>query len=151
MVQVIQSLRLAQRVKGFFAQLLYMEKGLAAPSCVLKPARPLLEASNAHVSRAPAGGGNARERSVGQIQDAATVMRTVVCDLDHDTAAIALVGHPHASAKWKGAMGSGEAVSIEALTTGSTLSVKAISHAIPTAGATSRIGFGLLVGEGNKQ
>ena len=142
---------LSPKSKEFFPQLLYMEKGLAAPSCVLKPARPLLEASNAHVSRAPAGGSNARERSVGQIQDATTVVRTVVCDAYHDAAAIALVGHPHASAEGKGAMGSSEAVSIEALTTGSTLSVKAITHSIPTAGSTSRIGFGLLVGEGNEQ
>ena len=127
------------------------EKGPFGPIARLKPAGSRSKASNANVSRAPAGGGNARKGAVGQIQDAATVMRTVVCDLDNDAAAIALVGHPHASAEGKGAMGSSEAVSIEALTTGSTLSVKAITHSIPTAGATSRIGFGLLVGEGNEQ
>ena len=128
-----------------------MEKGLAAPSCVLKPARPLLEASNAHVSRAPACGGNAREGAVGQIKDATTVVWSVVCDAYHDAAAIALVGHPHASAEGKGTMGSSEAVSIEALTTGRTLSVKAIPHPIPGGIAALNRSFGLLVGEGDKQ
>lgn len=123
----------------------YTKKGPFGPVFIFRNKASLAsEASNAHVSRAPAGSSNAREGSVGQIKDATTVVRAVVCDFDHDTAAIALVGHSHLRAEWQASMGGSEAVSIEAFTTGRTLSVKAISHAVPTAGAAGRIGFGLL-------
>ena len=128
-----------------------IEKGLTAPSCVLKPARPSLEPSNAHVSRAPAGSSNARESAVGQIKDATTVVRAVVCDADHHAFPIVLIGHPHASAKGKVTMGGSEAVGIEALATGRALAVKAISHPIPRGGSALNRSLSFLGAEGNKQ
>ena len=128
-----------------------MEKGLAAPSCVLKPARPLLEASNAHVSRAPASGSNAREGAVGQIKDATTVVRAVVCDADHHAFPIVLIGHSHLGAKGKIAMGSSEAVSIETLATGRTPSIEAVANSIPRGSSALNRSLGFLRAEGNEQ
>jgi len=127
------------------------KKGLAAPACVLKPARPLSEASNAHVSRAPASGSNAREGAVGQVKNATTVVRAVVCDFDHHAFPIVLIGHPHASAKGKGAMGGSKAIGIKACATGRALAVKAISHPVPRGSSALNRSLSFLGAEGDKQ
>ena len=128
-----------------------MKRGFSAPSCVLKPARPSLEPSNAHVSRAPAGSSNAREGAVGQVKDATTVVRAVVCDLDHHAFPIVLIGHAHLGAKGKGAMGGSEAVGIKACATGRTLAVKAITNAIPRGSSALNRSLGFLGAERNEQ
>ncbi len=129
-----------------------MEKGPLGPAVIfLYKASLASEASNANVSRAPAGSSNAREGAVGQIKDATTVVRAVVCDADHHAFPIVLIGHSHLGAKGKVTMGGSEAVGIEALATGRTLAVKAISHLIPLGSSALNRSLSFLGAEGDKQ
>ena len=129
-----------------------MRKGPCGPSFTFRnKASFASEPGNANVSRAPASGGNAREGAVGQIKDAATVVRAVVRNFDHHAFPIVLIGHSHPSAEGKIAMGSSEAVSIEALATGRTPSIEAVANSIPRGSSALNRSLGFLRAEGNEQ
>lgn len=88
-------------------------------------------ASNAHLCGATAHTGYFCKGSVGQIEDAAAIVRAPVVDSYSHSPAVSWIDHSNFGTEGEIAMGSSEAISIETLSIGGALSIEAISMAIP--------------------
>ena len=91
------------------------------------------------------GASNARKAAVGQIEDAPASIRASVVNRHDNSLAIVTILHLHFGAHGKRGVGSREAISIEASTTGGGLAVIAVANAIVTGLAArqySRLGRG---------
>ena len=94
------------------------------------PSLPL-GTSNAHLRCAAAHAGYFSKGAVGQIKNATAIVRAPIVDSDGHSLAVGWIDHFNFGAKGKVAMGSSEAMSIEAFPIGSSLPIEAISVAIP--------------------
>ena len=86
---------------------------------------------NAHLRCAAAHAGYFGKGTVGQVQNATAIIRASVVDSDGHSLAVGWIDHSNFGAEREVTMGSGEAMSIEAFSIGSSLSIEAISNAIP--------------------
>ena len=87
--------------------------------------------SNTHLRCATAHTGYFGEGAVGQVQNATTMVRAPVVDSDDHSLAVGWIDHSNFGAEREVAMGSSEAMSVEAFSIGGSLPVEAVSNAIP--------------------